>query len=309
MPFTHDLCLAAAALCGLGLLAGLAGFLMPALVGCTLFRRSALVVLIGILALTLKDVMSLLQGQGEAWALVAWLGVIGVGAFVIQEFSLRLRDRLQPRALPLTLLLVSGAASVWLSQRIQLADGSDLQALESNAEADTLTLARLHASNTRAFTDRGHAVPLFTVSEDRKHAFAQNLGQDKRFVHLLQHVIQTAPATFRSNCHGWVFTGGAFIVDGDVVEQILRDNNYRLVDEPRPNDLIIYRDPYGHVAHSGIVKIAAAGLVLIESKWGNGACYVHEPSSSIYSQRFTYYRSPRSGHLLHGVQESGNPGE
>src|SRR5205807_1160464 len=77
-----------------------------------------------------------------------------------------------------------------------------------------------------------------------------------------------APPDATSNCHGWVFTGGRYWVKGGAVEDILRDNGYRTVEDPRPGDLVVYRDDQGAVSHTGVVSsVGADGLVLVESKW------------------------------------------
>lgn len=112
--------------------------------------------------------------------------------------------------------------------------------------------------------------------------------------------IVTGPNDPRANCHGWVFTGGRYYVDGKLVDAILHDNRYERVAEPEASDLVVWRDALGIPVHTGIVKaVGQDGFVLVESKWGHTGRYLHEPHHPGYSKDFAYYRSPRSGHLLH----------
>ena len=102
-----------------------------------------------------------------------------------------------------------------------------------------------------------------------------------------------------SNCHGWVFTGGRFCLSAADVVAILRDNAYTRIEHPRPQDLIIYRDEQGLPVHTGIVKaVGEGGFVLVESKWGQLQVFWHLPDDQRYSDRYDYWRSDRSGHLL-----------
>jgi hypothetical protein len=88
---------------------------------------------------------------------------------------------------------------------------------------------------------------------------------------------------------------------------ILKDNKYVKVDDPRPGDLIIYRDLDNAICHSGIVKaVGSKGVVWVESKWGWRGRYLHEPEVQHYSPYFEYYRSEkRPGHLLSGIARAG----
>src|SRR6185503_14107368 len=102
----------------------------------------------------------------------------------------------------------------------------------------------------------------------------------------------------RANCHGWVFTGGWFGIAGQDVDKILLDNDYDRVEQPRPGDLVIYRDTEGRAAHSGIVRLAEGDLVLVESKWGAQARYLHRLLDQAYATTYEFYRSPRHGHFI-----------
>lgn len=111
--------------------------------------------------------------------------------------------------------------------------------------------------------------------------------------------IATGPSDPRANCHGWTFTGGKYFVPGEFVETIVRENRYEPVAVPQVGDLVVWRDSSQFPVHTGIVKaVGRDDFVLVESKWGHKGRYLHEPRHPGYSENFTYYRSPRSGHLL-----------
>src|SRR5262249_51211334 len=105
------------------------------------------------------------------------------------------------------------------------------------------------------------------------------------------------------NCHGWVFAGGRFFIASDDVPDILKDNGYYEVAHPRAGDLALYRYGDGRVAHTGIVYSAQGGHVEVQSKWGIlGGVYRHASHVHPYqSCQCAYYRTPRGGHLLHGL--------
>jgi hypothetical protein len=95
-----------------------------------------------------------------------------------------------------------------------------------------------------------------------------------------------------------VYTGGRYWLNPPEVELVLRDNGYDAVDEPREGDVIAYRNDEGVLTHSGLVRVAQEGVVLIESKWGPLGRYLHRPEQQAYGQRFTYHRSDRAGHVV-----------
>jgi hypothetical protein len=151
-------------------------------------------------------------------------------------------------------------------------------------------------------TDRGHPVPVHEPTDPR--ARAELAALETRMLDgngAGTHVIRRQPADDRSNCHGWVFTGGRYWVNGADVESILADNGYRVVAEPRPGDLIVYRQN-GAVAHSAVVRYVTPGLpVLVEGKWGVTGVYLHAAGESIYGPDFAYYRADRPTHVLAGL--------
>ncbi len=127
--------------------------------------------------------------------------------------------------------------------------------------------------------------------------------------HLNDHVIRRSSADDRSNCHGWVFAGGRFLLGGDSVEIILKENGYQEHPDPHPGDLVIYRNN-GVISHTGIVRYVSEGQpVLVESKWGELGVFLHEPDKSPYGTAYTFHRSLRRGHLLTGIGGPTKSGE
>lgn len=120
---------------------------------------------------------------------------------------------------------------------------------------------------------------------------------------LLQHAIRMSNGWHPCNCHGWVFTGGAFWLTSDQVSTILEDNRYEPTFAPKSGDLAVYRDSEGDVVHTGIVRyVARDGLTLVESKWGRLGRFIHPADVHCYEGTvLTIYRSPRRGHLLLGL--------
>jgi hypothetical protein len=163
-----------------------------------------------------------------------------------------------------------------------------------------------------ARTDRGNPVTVFDLGDhlalvDEEAAEAQltqvrNLGL---------RLIRTAPPDGRCNCHGWVYTGGRYLVAAGDVDRILHDNGYEAVTGPRVGDLVVYRAQGGCPAHSAVVRVATDdGLVLLESKWNTLGVYLHAPEDYAPGLTWTYYRSPRSGHVLRGLTpDSPAPGK
>jgi hypothetical protein len=119
--------------------------------------------------------------------------------------------------------------------------------------------------------------------------------------HLTEYIIRRAPANDYANCHGWVFTGGRFQVGGNEVAIILKENGYQAITDPRPGDLVVYREN-DSITHTGVIRYVADGQpILVESKWGNLGVYIHPIDQSLYGTDYTIYRSSRNGHLLNGI--------
>jgi hypothetical protein len=131
-----------------------------------------------------------------------------------------------------------------------------------------------------------------TMLREMEAEVAQDWGPSLR-------LLRTSPPDGRSDCHGWVLTGGRWWVLGTDVEAILEDNGYSPVLEPGPGDLVVYRGDQAQVTHTGLVHATARdGPVLVESKWCWLGTYLHAPDGHPYGGRPTYYRSTRAGHEL-----------
>ncbi len=150
-----------------------------------------------------------------------------------------------------------------------------------------------------ALTDLGEIVPLYRLTtspevfEEYAHSSADRF---KNFNHVGIH---REDADRMSNCHGWVFTAGQFLLKGRDVDRILCDNNYFVVSAPKPDDVVIYRDDAGQILHTALVQgVLRDGTVITESKWGIDERFLHLPSDQPYSQTFHYYRTDRPNHLI-----------
>jgi hypothetical protein len=114
-------------------------------------------------------------------------------------------------------------------------------------------------------------------------------------------ISRSGPADLQSNCFGWVFTGGRYWLFDEEVEQILKENGYGPVTAAAVGDVAIYRDVNDVISHVAIVRaVRDDGTVLVEGKIGWMGVFVHRVQDSDYGQRYTFYRSPRRGHLLQG---------
>ncbi len=122
-----------------------------------------------------------------------------------------------------------------------------------------------------------------------------------------EEVIRRGAADDHSNCHGWVFTGGRFLLFSADVELILRENGYQEQHDPKPGDLVVYREESA-IMHTGIVRYVTEGQpVLVESKWGELGVFLHAVDKSVYGSDYKFYRSARKGHLLADVPLTNSP--
>jgi hypothetical protein len=151
-------------------------------------------------------------------------------------------------------------------------------------------------------TDTGRSLTIYEPLTPRSPE--ETLAAEQRALRPLgfaEKLIRVAPATDATNCHGWVFTGGRYWLSPEDVEEILTDNHYQPVYDPRPGDLIVYRSN-GTIAHSAVVRaITDSGSVLVEGKWGFMGTFLGAPEVSCYGRDFAFYRTPRGGHLLAGL--------
>jgi hypothetical protein len=159
--------------------------------------------------------------------------------------------------------------------------------------------AVLPSNDFEGFADNGEKVELFSFSTDDQlfDEFAGSFSlRHGRFENAL---IETAVADMNANCHGWVFTEGRFLLRGTGVETILRANRYRIVTEPKPNDIVIYRDVTGKILHTALVQaVLSNGTVITESKWGIDKRVLHRPEDQPYSARYDFYRTERPSHSI-----------
>jgi len=248
--------------------------------GWSLFVRSVLIA---------AAILAIVDGGLQAAAGAGMMGGLATSIGILLTIALTWiplpTDTRRSMVLAVVLTLVCGAACVRLRGLTAPATYAEFTFVEPSVEyEDTVTGAH-------ALTDDGQMIRLgrFVLAEP-KPLIPE--GFDGR-------VIVADATNSRANCHGWVFTGGAYRVMSEDVDAILHDNGYRTISEPGPNDLIIYRDDAGRVVHTGVVKaVGPGGFTLIESKWGPLDVYWHTPDNQIYSQRYDYYRSPRESHLL-----------
>ena len=149
-----------------------------------------------------------------------------------------------------------------------------------------------------ARTDRAAALQLWRYEESTEMDNAVQNKEGQISQALAVRLIQTAPPSAETNCHGWVFCDGRFCLEDYDVDRILRDNDYHIVSQPQPGDLIVYRAYSDEVTHTGIVRLVQDGRVLVESKWGRLGRYLHSPGDQIYSERWAFYHTARPSHLL-----------
>lgn len=182
---------------------------------------------------------------------------------------------------------------------------SDLLDTDSKL-ASMIDVADLEAlADRKAYTDAGCAIPLWKLADGHLPVPAEAEKTFIKKIGLELQLIQTFTSDLRSNCHGWVFTGGRHWIRGVMVPQILKDNRYEEVSRPVPGDLAIFRDNLDKVTHTALVRaVREDGTVLLESKWGKMSGYVHTATGHAYvGQKFSYYRTTRGSHLLRGLTD------
>ncbi len=158
------------------------------------------------------------------------------------------------------------------------------------------------AASSSAWTDRGRPIklvarPLMPPPGEAIRAAEAQLAEE------FPEAVTSAPADATYSCHGWIFAAGNYWIAAEMVDLILEDNGYHPVADPRPDDLVIYRDASGRAVHSGLVR-EPSGRVVVESKWGGMHRVVHPIDTQPFSKEWVFYRTDRPGHLLR-VSESG----
>lgn len=194
-----------------------------------------------------------------------------------------------------TLALLCAAAAGWSGNRYYaLMDGFENLGLLLEVPGELAKVRRFIA-----ITDTGARLPLYRwdVTDDEFREYRTRSAT--RLSGIAESAIPRAEADRRANCHGWVFTGGRFLLNGPQVERILQDNGYAVTDTPQPEDLLIYRNNEGQIVHTGVVRgVLVDGTMMVESKFGVDGRYLHQPKDQPYSQTWGYYRSARAGHIV-----------
>jgi hypothetical protein len=165
------------------------------------------------------------------------------------------------------------------------------------------------ANDARLETDRGRPIAAFRPADSLEKSIATwaRTRPDRRRG-FTDSTIEQAPPDPTSNCYGWVFADGRYVIAAIDADRILSDNGYRRVDRPRVDDVVAYRSTVTHeLIHVGIVRVADEDLVLVESKWGFGGRFLHQPQGQPFCKDFDYYRSPRRGHKLRENNRSSHP--
>jgi hypothetical protein len=287
----------------------------------TLFGILALVVGGGLMALSGLLRLRLARRAWFAWlplallagtALAAWLdgfvlpaaalaGLAGAWLVLVGQplwrAALALQARVQARPrIAWTLLLAASPAIAWCWADAVLPEFEPLEV------PSIMAISTSEVEPCPCRTDAGRPIKVFVPQRDATADEVAAVEIQTQNV----NAIHRDPAGAYYNCHGWVFTGGRYWVSGEQVPDILEDNGYAIVSQPRPGDVIVYRTG-DKVVHTGIVRAADEFGVLVESKWGKRGRFIHPPETQDYSADFAYYRSPRTGHLLLGPDAVSSP--
>lgn len=160
----------------------------------------------------------------------------------------------------------------------------------------------LHVDNEQqAWTDAGNLIELNAADQARSGSEISELEEE--VLNTLQFnfsIIRHQAPDETSNCHGWVFTGGKYWLGPEMVSKILDENGYQPVLVPQVGDVVIYRNSVG-ILHTAIVRYVNGDVPIVEGKWGWMGVFLHPVDHSCYGTDFTYYRSPREGHLVVGL--------
>jgi hypothetical protein len=229
-----------------------------------------------------------------AFLLLSWGGFVNRVAGLVAS--------LQRPAVRFGLVTLAGVATiVGATAYFQWAD--EKAANESLNELELIQgrVPTVPSNRGKATTDQGTTIVLKEPVPREPVDLASAEEKVLRAGNLSEHVIRRGSASDESNCHGWVFTGGKFLLGPEDVELILKENGYQEVYEPQTGDLVVYRTA-GAVAHTSIVRYVTEGQpVLVEGKWGNLGIFLHPADKSAYGTDYTFHRSPRTSHLLAGV--------
>ena len=191
-------------------------------------------------------------------------------------------------------LVAALAMGGWASYRLQ----SELAPRDWNAGVTAArALQLLPETQYVGISDRGREIPLFrsaSVSIDPRQAY--HLEHQAQRPDRKNAVIARGVPDADSNCHGWVFAGGEFLLDAPGLTVILEDNGYAPCSAPQAGDVVVYFDHGDVPVHTGVVSgLLHDGTVIVESKWGIDGRYLHRPEDQPYSNSFAFYRSQRGG--------------
>jgi hypothetical protein len=220
-----------------------------------------------------------------------------------------LASALHNASLRFGLLAIAGLAMVVVG--VVLFERAD----DESSYQDTHRLEAAHdrgplvpTTRARAVSDKG--TQLVMHEPVSPHSYAELALEEERVLRnarLDDQVMRRGKADGWTNCHGWVFADGRFILCHDVVELILDENGYTETHDPEPGDVVVYGNR-GSISHTGIVRYVTEGLpVMVESKWGSMGVFMHPVDKSPYGSQHTFYRSHRHGHLLAGLSDANTP--
>jgi hypothetical protein len=298
--------LAACGLLGLGgVLLGLAAFVRG---GAFLRSRRTLA---GPAALLVVTAVCVGLGQPPR----VWLAPLGLAALwalghvalspLLDQVGAALALLRRPRGLGTALLAVSAVLTVAMLR----GSGKPLSADAAGDLLDWVIPTEQYGlravQGKQVVTDRGRPVRL--VARTRPAPVTPDLLAREAAVlrpHLLAAgLVRLAPPSADCNCHGWIFLDGRYWLPASDMNLILEDNGYEPVKTPRVGDLVVYRADDGEIAHSGVVlALEEGGAPLVQSKWADLGYYVHRAELRLFG-RHQFFHSPRTGHVLAGVQE------
>jgi hypothetical protein len=239
---------------------------------------------IGLIALWLKESTYVVAGYATLATLlfVTWpIGVAGAKQSIVRW--------LPPKLAWVVILGASVVAARLLApQVLESYSGTNMQ--------PAFELQDILVPEMEAVTDQGTKVPLF---HSRFHGPAFDVSLFALQMEAEQgQIIRLCDANPSCNCHGWVFTGGQYVMRDVDVSTILNDNGYAEVAEARVDDLAVYIDG-SRVTHTGVVRLVdASGVIVVESKWGPFGVYLHPPERQPFSGACRYFRGQRPSHRL-----------
>ncbi len=226
------------------------------------------------------------------------ISAIGILAFAIVGFAARFGSSYLGKQASfvtrLTHFLVLVGVGVWFSCRMYQPGTQHLNEIPLDSHT-------LMSEDTEylAITDAGTQIPLYEIDIRESNGLVRNQLANSTMIPAGAKVIPRGDANLNANCHGWVFTGGKFLLRGRSVDQILTENGYTVQGIPAAGDVIVYRGGQGELLHTGIVSgILLDGTCIIESKWGIAGRYLHQAEDQPYGLNYAFYRSERGGHLV-----------